>query len=149
MIHGSHFGFGGDYDNLAGADVTDGITFRNENVSGLEVELTNRVPDISGLVTDGKGDAVKSYAAIAFPQDQDRWSAPGVGRIAMARPDDDGRFRIRTLRPGNYYIIALEHVQNGEWMDPAFMESVHSRASRITINEGDVQTLDLKLMQLR
>jgi hypothetical protein len=134
---------------LNGADVTDSITFRNEDITGLEVELTNKVPDVSGLVTDGKGTPVSDYFAIAFPQDQERWGAPGQGRTAMVRPDDQGRFRFRTLRPGNYYVVAVDHVQTGEWMDPAFMESVHTRATRITINEGDTQVLDLKLVQLR
>jgi protocatechuate 3,4-dioxygenase beta subunit len=134
---------------LNGADVTDGITLRDEDVSGLEVELTNRVPDVSGLVTNGKGEIVKEYAAIAFPQDQDRWNAPGPGRNAMVRPDEEGRFRFRTLRPGDYYVAAIEHVQNGDWMDPVFLESIRMRATRISVNEGDTQTLDLKLIQGR
>ena len=134
---------------LNGADATDGITFRNEDVTGLEVELSNKVPDLSGQVTNGNGDAVLDYFAIAFPQEQERWSAPGPGRTAMVRPDDQGRFRFRTLRPGNYYIVAVEHVQTGEWMDPAFMESVRTRATRISINEGDTLVADLKLVQPR
>ena len=67
--------------------------------------------------------------------------------IAMVRPDDQGRFRFRTLRPGNYYVVAVDHVETGEWMDPAFMESMHARSAHITVNEGDTQTLDLKLVR--
>jgi hypothetical protein len=67
----------------------------------------------------------------------------------MTRPDDQGRFRIRTLRPGNYYVVAVDHVQTGQWMDPAFMEAVHTYATRITVNDGDTQVLDLKLVQMR
>ena len=134
---------------LNGADVTESITFRDEDVTGLEVELTNKVPDVSGLVTDGKGDPVANYFAIAFPQDQEKWTAPGPGRTAMVRADEQGRFRFRTLRPGDYYIVAVEHVQTGEWMDPAFMESVRTRATRVSLNEGDTQVLDLKLVQPR
>jgi len=135
--------------SLNGADVSDGLTFKSEDVSGLEVELTNKVPDVSGLVTNGKGEPVSNYFAIAFPQDQERWNAPGPGRTAMVRPDDQGRFDFKTLRPGNYYIVAVEHVQAGEWMDPAFMEAVRTRATRISVNEGDTQVLDLKLQQPR
>jgi hypothetical protein len=135
--------------SLNGADVTEGITFHNDDVAGLEVELTNRVPDVSGLVTNGRGEPVVNYFAIAFPQDQERRNAPGPGRTAMVRPDDQGRFSFKTLRPGNYYVVAVEHVQNGEWMDPAFMEAVRTRATRISVNEGDTQVLDLKLQQPR
>src|SRR5262245_16935082 len=135
--------------SLSGADVTDSITFEHDDVTGLEVELTNKVPDLSGAVTNSRGDQVLDYYAIAFPQDQQHWNAPGVGRTAMVRPDDQGRFRFRTLRPGNYYIVAVEHVQAGEWMDPAFMESVQPRATRVVLNEGDTLVTDLKLVQPR
>jgi len=134
---------------LNGSDITDGMTFKNDDVAGVEIELTNKVPDISGLVTDARGNSVLDYSAIAFPQEQERWATPGLGRTAMVRPDEQGRFRFRTLRPGNYYLVAIDHIQQGDWMDPAFMEAVHSRATRITVNEGDVQTLDLKLVQMR
>jgi len=134
---------------LNGADVTDGITFRDEDVSDLEVELSNKMPDLSGQVTNGNGDAVLDYVAIAFPQDQDLWNAPGPGRNGMTRPDDQGRYRFRTLRPGTYYVLAVEHVQSNEFMDPAFLESVRSRATRVTLNEGDTLVADLKLVQPR
>jgi protocatechuate 3,4-dioxygenase beta subunit len=134
---------------LHGADVTDGITFREEDVSGLEVELSNKVPDLSGQVTNANGDVVLDYVAIIFPQDQNLWNAPGPGRNGLMRPDDQGRYRIRSLRPGNYYVVAVEHVQAAEWMDPAFLESVRSRATRVTLNEGDTLVTDLKLVQPR
>jgi hypothetical protein len=135
--------------SLNGADVTEGITFQNDDVTGLEVELTNKVPDLSGQVTNANGDAVLDYFAIVFPQDEERWSAPGPGRTAMGRPDDQGRFRFRALRPGNYYIVAVAHVQASEWMDPSFMESVRTRATRVSLIEGDTQVIDLKLVQPR
>jgi protocatechuate 3,4-dioxygenase beta subunit len=134
---------------LNGADVTDGLTFGTDDVSGLEVELTNKVPDLSGQVTNSNGDAVLDYFAVAFPQDDQQWNAPGIGRTAMTRPDDQGRFRFRSLRPGHYYIVAVEHVQTSEWMDPAWMESVRSRATPVTLNEGDTLVADLKLVQPR
>lgn len=134
---------------LNSADVTDGLTFGTEDVSGLEVELTNKVPDLSGQVTNGNGDAVLDYFAVAFPEDDQQWTAPGIGRTAMTRPDDQGRFRFRSLRPGKYYIVAVDHVQATEWMDPAWMESVRSRATRVTLNEGDTLVADLKLIQQR
>jgi hypothetical protein len=133
---------------LNGADVTDGVTFRNEDVSGLEIELSNRVPDISGLVTNSKGEVVKEYTAIAFPADSTKWNAPGPGRNAIARPTgDDGRFSFRTLRPGEYYLVAVDHIQNGQWMDPEYLESVVRNGTRISVSEGDTKTVDLKLTQ--
>jgi carboxypeptidase family protein len=134
---------------LNGADVTDGITLRNEDVSELEVELSNKMPDLSGQVTNANGDAVLDYVAIAFPQDQNLWNTPGPGRNGMTRPDDQGRYRFRTLRPGTYYLVAVDHAQSNDFMDPAFLESVRTRATRVILNEGDTLVTDLKLVQPR
>src|SRR5205807_2599180 len=47
-----------------GVDVTDtGIEFKpNENVIGLEIELTTQLSSLSGAVTDARGNAVKDYS---------------------------------------------------------------------------------------
>jgi hypothetical protein len=132
---------------LNGTDVTDGIDFKpGQNVADLEVEITDRIPEISGLVTNAKGEPVTSYAAIFFPQDEERGKAPGRGRSGMVRPDQDGRFKLRTLRPGNYYVAAVEAVENGQWMDPEYLETLRARATRISLGEGETKSIDLKLL---
>jgi hypothetical protein len=132
---------------LNGTDVTDGIDFKpGQNVADLEVEITDRIPEISGLVTNAKGEPVTSYAAIFFPQDEERGKAPGRGRSGMVRPDQDGRFKLRTLRPGNYYVAAVEAVENGQWMDPEYLETLRARATRISLGEGETKSIGLKLL---
>ena len=59
-----------------GQDITDsGFEFRaNENITDLEVELTNRETNLSGLVTNDRGATVKDYAVVVFPHDREKWS---------------------------------------------------------------------------
>src|SRR5262249_52798706 len=58
-----------------GVDVTDSLELRaGESITDVEVELTNRLTDISGLVTTAKGEGVKDYTVIVFPQDRDKWT---------------------------------------------------------------------------
>src|SRR5262249_25826557 len=51
---------------LNGADVTDsGVEIKaNEDLAGLEVELTNKLTTITGLVTNARGDLMKDYSAV-------------------------------------------------------------------------------------
>ena len=129
-----------------GVDVTDaGIEFKpNEEISGVEVELTNKLTTISGLVTNSRGEASKDYTAIVFAQDKDKWA--GNSRYqSMGRPDQDGRFKIMGLPPGEYYIIAVDRVEPGQQGDPDFLESVRSRATSLSLNEGETKTVDLRL----
>jgi hypothetical protein len=131
---------------LNGVDVTDsGIEFSpNENVSGLEVELTNKLTTISGLVTNARGETVTEYSAIAFSQDREQWK--GATRYqGSGRPDQDGRFKITGLPPGDYYIVALDKIEPGQSSDPDFLETVRSKATAVSIREGDTRTVDLKL----
>lgn len=129
-----------------GVDVTDaGIEFKpNEDISGVEVELTNKLTSISGLVTNSRGEPSKDYTAIVFAQDKDKWT--GNTRYQGAgRPDQDGRFKISGLPPGEYLIIAVDRLEPGQSGDPDFLDSVRSRATSLSLNEGETKTLDLRL----
>jgi protocatechuate 3,4-dioxygenase beta subunit len=129
-----------------GVDVTDtGIDFKpNEDVNDIDVELTNKLTSISGLVTNARGEAVKDYWAIAFSQDRANWT--GMSRYqGSGRPDQDGRFKIANVPPGPYFIVAIDHVETGEWNDPDFLDSVRSMATAISLNEGETKAVDMKI----
>ncbi len=130
-----------------GVDVTDsGVEVRaNEDLSGIEVELTTNTTTVTGLVTSGV-DPVKEYIVVVFPQDKQKWS--GASRyVSTSRPDQDGRFKMVGLPPGDYYAVAVDHVEPGQWNDPEFLESVRPRASIFSLMEGETKTVDLKLTQ--
>jgi protocatechuate 3,4-dioxygenase beta subunit len=131
---------------LNGVDVTDaGLEVKpNEEVSGVEVELTNKLTTISGLVTNSRGEASKDYTAIVFAQDKDRWTG-GSRYQGSGRPDQDGRFKITGLPPGEYYIIAVDRLEPGQQGDPDFLETVRGRATSMSLNEGETKVVDLRL----
>ena len=128
------------------SDVTDtGIEFKaGEDVSGIEIELTNKLTVISGLVTNARGEPQSDYTAVAFAQDRDKWQV--VGRYQMTgRPDQDGRFKISGLPPGDYYVVALDKVDPGQATDPEFLDAIRTKATAITVREGETKTLDLRI----
>jgi hypothetical protein len=131
---------------LNGTDITDtGIEFKpNEDISGLEVEITNRLTTITGLVTNARGEGVKEYSAIAFSQDREKWKVQGRYQT-MGRPDQDGRFKMSGLAPGDYYIVALDKIEPGQMSDPEFLDVVRAKATPVTIREGETRTVDLKI----
>jgi len=130
-----------------GVDVTDsGIEFRpNEDVSDVEVELTNRVSTVSGLVTNAKGEALKDYTVVVFPQDRDKVT-PNSRFMRTARPDQDGRYKVTGLPPGEYRVIALDYVDPNEWNSAEFIDGVRSKATAFSLTEGDTKSVDLKVV---
>ena len=131
---------------MNGTDVTDsGLLFKpNENISGVEIELTNRLATVSGLVTDSRGNPATDYTAIVFSQDKEKWTQ-NTRYQGTGRPDQDGRFKISSLPPGEYYAIAVERIEPGETGDPDFLENLRTRASPFSLLEGETRTIDLKL----
>jgi protocatechuate 3,4-dioxygenase beta subunit len=131
---------------LNGVDVTDaGIEFTpGGDFSAIEIELTNRLSELSGVVTNARGEVVKDCAVLVFSQDRDDWTLNTRHR-SQGRPDQEGRFRIRALPAGRYYAIALDSVDPNESGDPEFLDRIRQRATAFSINDGETKALDLKL----
>jgi len=131
-----------------GIDVTDqGLDVHaNEDISGIEIEMTNRQSDVSGVVTDARGDAMKDYSLIVFAQDRERWN-PGSRYQRTGRPDQAGRFKITGLPAGQYYAVAVDYVEPGDATDPEFLERIRSKATTFLLNDGEVKTMDLKIVK--
>jgi len=132
-----------------GQDITDpGFEFRaNENITDLEVELTNRETNLSGLVTNDRGATVKDYAVVVFPHDREKWNLTSVGMryLKTGRPDQDGRFKVSGLPPGDYYAVALDYVDSSEWTETEYLDRIRSKATDVSLNEGETKSIDLRL----
>jgi hypothetical protein len=132
-----------------GIDVTDhGIDVTpNEDVSDIEIELTNRITEVSGFVTNSRGDHAKDYWAIVFARDREKWQ-PMSRYLQTARPDQDGRFKMSGLPAGDYLAIALDFIEQGQANDPEFLDQIQDRAVRFSLGENEAKALDLKLGSL-
>jgi len=131
---------------LNGVDITDG-TFNvrlNENLSGLEVELSNRATIVTGKVLDDRGATPADYTVVVFARDERRWN--GISRyIATARRGGDGRFTISGLPPGEYYAAAFENVNANALSDPDVLAQIRSSAASLTLSAGETSVVDLKV----
>jgi protocatechuate 3,4-dioxygenase beta subunit len=134
---------------LNGTDITDsGVDFKaGEQLSNLEIVLTSKTTQIVGGVTMTDGKPTKDYTVVVFSDDPDHWTVPMSRWIAGTRPDQDGRFKISNMPPGTYYVVALDYIESGAWSDPELLDRLKTRAKRITLDEGSVETLDLKITE--
>jgi hypothetical protein len=130
-----------------GADVTDtGLELKaGEAVSGLEVVVTSKVTEASGTVKGSNGQPVKDYTVVVFSDEAARWAMPFSRYVMSARPNQEGRFQIKSLPPGAYYVVATEYIAQGEWGDPEVLERLKGKAARFSLDDGESKTLDLTL----
>jgi hypothetical protein len=134
---------------LDGRDITDsGMDFRGtEDVSGIQVVLTNRITTVAGSVTNDNGEPLKEYSLVVFADDPSKWS-PQSRYIAATRPDQNGQFKIEQLPAGNYLAIALDYLEEGDSSDPDFLGRVRDSATKFGLADGETKSLSMKLAKL-
>lgn len=115
-----------------------------QQLNNVSIVFTNKQTEINGTVTDGRGQPITDYTVLAFASDPIFWR-PLSRQIATARPDQTGKFQIRGLPPGIYYLVTVDPAEQGEWFEPAFLEEHRIAAARVTLGDGDIKTQDFRI----
>jgi hypothetical protein len=129
-----------------GRDVADDVLElrSGEEVAGLRVEVTDRLTHVSGEVVDKKGVAVREATVLLFADDAQKWFQTSRW-IKATRPDQQGRWEVKGLPPGDYRAVALEYVEDGSWNDPEYLQSLADMSQRVTVSVDSPQNLQLKV----
>jgi hypothetical protein len=118
------------------------------DVDDVEIVLTNVQQTVSGLVTNARGEPAGDATAMFFSQNPDQWVAASRF-VGVARPDQNGRYSIRNLPPGEYYGVAVQSIDPvRRSADPrSYYEDLSRIAVRLSLREAETRTLDLKLVE--
>jgi hypothetical protein len=55
----------------------------------------------------------------------------------------DGRYSIRSLRPGKYWLLAVDPLHSGDVTSPEVMKALAAVATEVEVKEGDRLVKDL------
>jgi hypothetical protein len=131
---------------MDGDDITDQpleLTGKS-SLSGIVIRLTDKLTQISGRVSDGRGQLLRDYVVVIQPvEEKEPLIASRLTRTA--RPDTNGRFETRGLRPGRYIATAIETIEQGRQFSPEFREQLRRGAREFSVREGETVALDLTL----
>ncbi len=107
----------------------------------LDVVVSPNGGRIGGNVVNEKGDAVTSALAILIAP-----NAPPINRFKSSPVDQQGRFNLSGIAPGDYYLAALEEVEAGAYWEPDFLTRNESLIQKISIRESATETRTLKVI---
>jgi protocatechuate 3,4-dioxygenase beta subunit len=116
-----------------------------EGLAGVQVVLTDRVATVTGQVVDQKGTTGPDGTVLLFPADATKWYE-GSRFVRVARPDQRGQYRIPGVLPGEYWLVAIDYVEDGIWNDPEYLESIRRDAQRVALVDPAPQSFSLKLV---
>jgi hypothetical protein len=123
-----------------------------QDVDDVEIVVSPAAAAISGRVLGSAGEMRTDCAVLLFSTDSSRWYRQSQA-LRLERPSQNGEFRLGSLPPGSYRLVALgdvsDLVTSGNWQDPATLEQLRSSAVEVTVNEGDARAVTLKLTQDR
>jgi protocatechuate 3,4-dioxygenase beta subunit len=137
---------------VGGTDALQGFDFgTGRSLTGLEIVVNNRPVSIGGQVTTADGRPASDYMVVVFPEDFEAMESPGriPGFGGVARPDQNGAYVMESLRPGTYYVLAMEPAALGASIfdDPDQLRTWSQKARTVTVAEGEPQYLNLTLVR--
>jgi len=130
---------------LGGQDATQrGIDLSSAR-SGVQLELTlsTKASTIEGTVTLDDQPATGAYVAVLA--DPLRPERSYLNKFAVA--DQDGRFTIRGLAPGDYRVYAFEEAPAGLARDPGLATPYERHSVKIDLDEGESKRVELRAIR--
>lgn len=113
-------------------------------VPDIVVRLSPQASEIAGAFSDLHGDAATDYYVVLFSNDRETW-LPQARRVQAVRPDADGRFRLKNLPAGHYWLAAVTDVEPNEWNDASFLASLVPSAIAIDLAAGEHKVQNIAL----
>ena len=104
-----------------------------QHIEGVTVVLSKTLPKLVGRLLDEGGQPANGSILI-FPEDEKKWEETSR-LIRTVRPDESSGFEFRNVIPGDYLVVPLEYVRQGDWSDPEFLSNLKDQAKRVKVAE--------------
>jgi hypothetical protein len=117
----------------------------NGRALAMTLVFSDAASEVSGRVVDERGRGVRDAVMLAFSTDTRRWLASRY--VKSRRSGGGGTFRVSPLPPGDYWIVAVERLEQNELRDVEVLETLARSAQRVTLYERQRLARDLPLVR--
>jgi len=132
--------------------VASGVSFAHADqaVGANGTAGSNAGGSIAGHVTNAHAQPIDTYSVFVFPTDRKAWS--GDSRLVkFARPAPDGGFEVAGLPPGEYWVAAVDPIQDDQgardFARPEVLAFLSSRATRVMLVDHERFMTVLRLIR--
>jgi hypothetical protein len=108
------------------------------------VTFSDRASEVSGVVHAGDGAPFVDGFVVIFPAQKSAWFH-GSRRVAGIAPAPDGRYAVRNLPPGEYFVAFSTDLEMNEWFDPDVLAALAPTASVISLAEHESRRHDIQV----
>jgi protocatechuate 3,4-dioxygenase beta subunit len=134
---------------LGGVDVLNtGFRFAGEPDKVLEIVLAKNAGSLTGRVEDERKQPASGVFVVLVPN----LTGARLYRTDMYKvtnTDEEGRFEVKGLPPGDYKVFALAGFEKDAWIDPDFFKPYEERGMSVPVGEGKVFALENPLSVVR
>ena len=125
-------------------DITHDYLDLSNSGGALDVVLSPRAADVSGVVRNEKGEPVPNVPVTLWTPGRPVSGVYDVPRTGNT--DGSGAFQIFNLAPGEYRVAAWEDLEPGLAQNPDFRARFESTAAKVEVQESSHATADTKLV---
>jgi hypothetical protein len=115
-------------------------------VPNVVLTVADRRASVAGRLQAPSGAPASDYFVVVFSADRAHWQALSR-RTQVARPATDGRFEIRDLPAGEYFIGAVTSIDRDELLNGGFFQQLAPLAIRFGLADGEQRVQDAQIVR--
>jgi len=129
-----------------GMDIlTQPLHFTGKETGSLEVILSPNVASLEGVVMDNNRTAMPGAQVVLAPK-RFRFR---TDLFLSAVTNQDGRFSLSSIAPGEYSLYAWEAIEDYRWFDADFLKADEPFSQSVQLSESSRQSVTLRLISAR
>ena len=110
----------------------------------LTIVLSSAGGQVGGSVLNDKKEPAHGSTVVLLPS-ADRRDQPQYYKSATV--DQNGKFTMTGVAPGDYTLLAWENVESGAWLDPEFVARFETNGKALHIKDNDVVSADIQALK--
>jgi len=120
-----------------------GIDLGHSPAAPITITLAPNAAQIDGVILNEQQEPAAGATVVLVPEAKLR-DHPEAYRTGSS--DQNGRFTLKNIEPGDYTLFAWEDVEYGAYMDPAFLKPVEDRGQSISLQEGGHESVQVNMI---